>query len=148
MPTKQRKSKARQAIQPCSAEFWDLTLGPHHMRPVFGGPNTAARRAWRASKDRLMASVHNRPGHRPDAWWTFESPKFDIPEDAHSEPDALYRCGAADATERAEIEAVWRRNIAYARLHNPDDPAAARALALEWGKVAPWFFDAPPAPIQ
>jgi hypothetical protein len=129
MPVKLRRQKHRRGIPYRECEY-DLLLGPDVRNPMFGGPDTPARReAWEMHKDRIMACWFGR-GRRPHAFWWFECPAEKIPEDVCCEHDALVRLGLADPEERALIEDIWarRRQAALERYPNDKDAVIDQVL--------------------
>jgi hypothetical protein len=138
MPVKLRVAKRRSHELPIGGEY-DLTLGPVEGRSAFASYEEM-REAWEQHRDALMSgSFGVRPGHRPWGFWEFDF-DGDIPPEVTSQEEAVYLY-LADDRERREIEALWKHNIAYARLHHPNDLAAARKLAHDWGTAPYWFFD-------
>jgi hypothetical protein len=89
---------------------WDLVIGPDIRAPAFA--NEAERRdAWRLNLDDVMSGIN--PGHRPDAWWRWESPE---PRDRGLEECLqLYRMGALCEDELAELTEMWRQEEEKAR---------------------------------
>src|SRR4051812_40615483 len=68
------------------------------------------RAAWERVRDNFLSQY--RHGHRPAAWWGFDSP---IPYPAGGydrERSTLYEAGLLDEEERAWLLADWRREFA------------------------------------
>jgi hypothetical protein len=120
MPVKLRVAKRRSHELPIGGEY-DLTLGPVEGRSAFASYEEM-REAWEQHRDALMSG------------------SFGVRPEVTSQEEAVYLYLANDR-ERREIEALWKHNIAYARLHHPNDLAAARKLAHDWGTAPYWFFD-------
>jgi hypothetical protein len=71
------------------------------------------RAAWERVRDNFLSQY--RHGHRPAAWWGFDSP---IPYPAGGydrERSTLYEAGLLDEEERAWLLADWRREFARAQ---------------------------------
>jgi hypothetical protein len=138
MPVKMRRAKRRSHELPVGGVY-DLCFGPVKGRSAFASYNEM-QEAWEQHRDELMNGTFGaRPGHRPWAFWRFDF-SGKIPPGVTTQEECVYLCLADDQEKRA-IEAKWLHNIAYAQLHHPNDLAAARKLAHEWGTVPHWFFD-------
>ena len=138
MPVKMRVAKRRSRKLPDGGEY-DLCFGPVEGRCVFAS-DSEMKEAWEQHRDALMNSTFGvRPGRRPWAFWEFDFDR-EIPPEVTSQEEAVYLY-LADDREKREIEALWNHHIAYARLHNPNDLAAARKLACGWGTAPGWYFD-------
>jgi hypothetical protein len=138
MPVKMRLAKRRSNELSVGGDY-ELCFGPREDRPVFESYDEM-REAWDQHRDALMNGTFGmRPGHRPWAFWEFD---FDgeVPPEVTTEAECVYLY-LAGAQEKREIEAIWMHNVAYTMFHHPNDLAAARKLAREWGTVPHWFFD-------
>jgi hypothetical protein len=131
MPVKRRTAKARVG-EISLMERWDLQLGPSG---EFASEEER-REAWLRHRDSLM--VMN-AGHRPWAWWEYESAEPRNP--SVEESLQLYRMGALREDELAELTAFWKETDQRARAYpsfvrGPGDVLNGRAAYDAWRRWA------------
>lgn len=133
MATVKRRRRRRARLGELGwAELWDLLLADRWMKPhgppggmLTGGFSTPWERkaAWLAHREELLEDSIGQ-GHRPGAWWQFDSPGRRLTlEDGQEEPElaALVRLEAATPEEvRMFLRGFY--------LQYPEDPAERERL--------------------
>jgi hypothetical protein len=127
-----------------SPGFWDLAVGGNrHWPDAFCAERKAAWAKWRDTIMRRWPIQHTN-GERPAAWFDFEAPRLaklngldPATLDDMSNYEVVYRLDASE-TERARIEAMWRRGIEHATAYQPNN---VRAHATGAYRVPEWFYD-------
>jgi hypothetical protein len=138
MPVKARHPKARRTALSWEQRM-DLVLGPDERWPAF--EDDADRRAWWSIHGETITARLN-PGHRPSAWWTYDSAEERDP--TVTEAQQLWRMGELSAAEVGELMPFWTewaekaRRLQYVKdgCVVPPGPEA-EALWRSWAGVPP-----------
>ena len=127
------RATARSDIDSCGltfSEIQELWLGAHPTTGSCFSTREELVAAWEAGRSVVMRLWGSRGGRRPMGWWEFDAGDLKHPG-YHRERSYLYEHGVLSESERAELEAEWRREFDVAQ----GRPATERRAHLKFHDV-------------